>query len=167
MARQRRVPAVQHRYVVDASVAKAANRGKEIEAARAQRCRLFMLAILKGVHFLIMTDDIRREWEHRASRWSDDWYASMARKRQVRWVVPANCAEIEAAIGEAPVSNASKAAMKKDLRLVAAVLSSNREIVTLDAKSRSLFEELADSLAELRTVRWLDPIDDPLPITLD
>jgi hypothetical protein len=120
--------------------------------------------IMRGQHFIIMTDDIRLEWEHRASGWSKEWYASMGRKGQVRWAVPANCAAIETAIDGAALTNPQKTAMRKDLRLIAAVLGTNRELVTLDTTARNLFEQLAEEIPELQTIRWINPLTDPLPI---
>ena len=85
----------------------------------ARLCRAFMLVLMNYGHFLVMTDDLQVEWRHRASRWSREWLVAMTRKGWVRWVVPDDCTEVEAAINAAPFSALERAAALKDVRLVA------------------------------------------------
>ncbi len=59
-----------------------------------------MLVTMKACHKIAMSDDVKLEWDYRASNWSKEWYASMVRKSKVRWVTPADCASIEVGIDE-------------------------------------------------------------------
>jgi len=126
-------------------------------------CRNYMLTVMKACHRVAMTPDVELEWQHRASNWSREWYASMVRKSKVRWVRPADCAEIEAAFEGERLRRADVAAMRKDLRLVAAALSASRMIVTLDTTSVQLFTELAERVRTLEVIRWIDPMSGELP----
>ena len=156
-------PAVSIRYVVDASVAGAANRRRAGEAATARRCRTYMLTIMTACHRIVMTDDLKREWDHRGSNWSKDFYLQMVRKGKVRWVVPEDCSAIEASIDDSDLSDPQKHAMLKDIRLVAAALPASRRIVTLDQTSIDLFGLLSESVGRLEVLVWTNPLDGSLP----
>lgn len=157
------VPAVSIRYVVDASVAGAANRRRAGEAATAKCCRAYMLTIMNACHRIAVTDEVKREWEHRGSNWSKDWYLQMVRKSKVRWVVPSDCTEIEEAVEASDFAAAEKYAVRKDMRLVAAALSCDRRIVSLDQRSIDLFGVLSESVYELEVLEWTNPLDGTLP----
>ena len=163
MPSRRWAPAVSIRYVVDTSVAGAANRARGGESETAKLCRRYMLTLMNACHRMAMTDAIRLEWDHRASRWSQDWYLQMARKGKVRVVRPANCAKIEAGIDDSEFTAREKAALRKDIRLIAAALASDLRIVSLDTTSMVLFGTLARTVGDLESLTWIYPIDGSLP----
>jgi hypothetical protein len=124
-----------------------------------------MLTLMNAGHALVMTDAVHAEWERHASRWSKDWYTQMVRRRQVRWVRPADCSETETAIDADPALGPfEQAAMKKDLHLIQAARSASNEIVSLDAAARELYERMAGDVYELQAVVWLDPTQGDLPV---
>lgn len=163
MPNRKWAPAVSIRYVVDTSVAGAANRACGGESETAKLCRTYMLTLMNACHRMAITDAIKLEWDHRASRWSQDWYLQMARKGKVRVVRPANCTKIEASINKSELSAGEKSALRKDIRLVAAALASDLRIVSLDTTSMGLFGTLAQTVDDLASLIWIFPMDGSLP----
>ena len=163
MPRRSWQPAVSHRYVVDASVATAANRGKPGESERARACRTYMMTIMKACHRLAMTEHLKAEWDGRASNWSKDWFLSMARKGKVRWVVPDGCEDVSAEIDGGAYTDDERSAMKKDVHLVAAAMRASRRIVSLDSTAAALFTRVAAEVNRIGGVAWIDPTTDELP----
>ncbi|MFN8225063.1 MAG: hypothetical protein U0R50_17660 [Gaiellales bacterium] len=122
-----------------------------------------MKTLMDACHRIAMTDDVKSEWDRHASRWSQNWYASMVRKGKVRFVVPDDCGDIQEAIENADVGHMAREAMKKDLHLVAAALRASMTVVTRDGRCAAFYTELAAGVPRLNDLIWIDPQSGELP----
>ncbi|MGA9382780.1 MAG: hypothetical protein WBV73_28800 [Phormidium sp.] len=72
--------------VIDASVARAAG-GESAKSPTSKYCRDFLLAVLDISHRVVMTPDIRKEWDKHQSSFARTWL------RTIVWVNPAKSEE--------------------------------------------------------------------------
>lgn len=144
------------RLVVDASVARAAG-GEEATHATSQTCREFLLTILKVCHRVVMTAEIRKEWDKHQSRFARGWRVSMvARKKLVLLTVEANPTlrnKLERVAGDGHQS----LAIMKDCHLIEAALETDHTIISLDDTARGLFSEASAQVHECRPIIWVNP----------
>jgi hypothetical protein len=145
------------RIVVDASV--AASAGEHVHPS-SQRCREFMLDMLTICHKVVMSKDIKTEWEMHASNFSIKWLAAMRGKGKVVHVQPEPGDLWDQIQGAREWTAKESAAMEKDLLLLVAALESDHLIASCDEKVRQLFAEAAVHLRHLKSIMWVNPTAD-------
>jgi hypothetical protein len=141
------------RIVIDASVARAAG---ETEHPISQRCRLFLLDVLTIGHRVVMSEDIIREWNKHASRYSIKWLRSMRSHGKVIKVTP-DASDLFERILAADWSVKDIAAMEKDMLLPLAALAADRLVASGDNRVRDRFAMAASGVGELGGITWVNP----------
>src|SRR5437667_7245754 len=142
--------------VVDASVARAAGK-TEHPVFRA--CRGFLQEVLKICHKIVMTKEIRQEWNKHKSRFASLWLSSMtARKKVVRVDYEEN-PELRQAICSLQLRDKERDAILKDIHLVEAALARGQTIVSLDDALWGLLRQIAASVPSLKPVVWVNPVE--------
>jgi hypothetical protein len=151
------------RLVIDASIARAAG-GPDATFPKSKRCRDFLLDVLDARHRVVMTADIRAEWQRHQSGYARRWLVSMHARKNVHWdsAVVADDA-LRARIvrtatgGSAEQVQADREAMLKDCCLLEAALAADKTITSLDERVRRLFGAAAHQVGELREIVWANP----------
>ncbi len=147
---------VSKRLVIDASVARAAG-GKDATDPRSVYCRDFLKAVLDLSHRVVMTRDIRVEWDKHQSRYACIWRRQMVAKNKLcpcHIEVDNNLWRQVEAIAE---SDPEREVMLKDLRLVEAAIATDRTVISLDDKVRKCFAKVAVDLDPLKDIIWVNP----------
>lgn len=148
---------VSKRLVIDASVARSA--GKENATyPTSKHCRDFLNTVLDISHRVVMTPDIRDEWQKHESNFAGEWRRRMLAKRKLDIhldIVVDD--ELWSQIEGFTESDKEREAMIKDLRLIEAALATDKIVISLDEKVRNLFEKAADEVDELKEVVWVNP----------
>lgn len=142
--------------VIDASVARAA--GGEGAIGKSKDCRDFMLAVLDISHRVVMTPDIRKEWDKHQSNFSRTWLRTMVAKKKLEYrndIVIND--ELWKGVEDVTDFNNQREAMVKDLLLIEAALVTDKIIVSLDEIVRKLFHQAAEQVEELRNIVWVNP----------
>jgi hypothetical protein len=144
--------------VVDASVARSCGDATAIHPLPIQ-CRDFLLAMQQYQHSVVMTKDIKSEWDKHQSRFALMWLRQMvATKRFKAITLPEVDSEIWDLIESLAKTDKERAAMTKDILLLEAALASDRRIVSLDENTaRKYFTDAAKEIAKLQQLIWVNP----------
>lgn len=142
--------------VIDASVARAA--GGESAIGKSKDCRDFLLAVLDISHRVVMTRDIRKEWDKHQSNFAQTWLRTMVAKKKLvyRNDIVIND-ELWKGVEDFTEFDNQREAMIKDLLLIEAALVTDKIIVSLDEIVRKLFDRAAEQVEELRNIVWVNP----------
>jgi hypothetical protein len=145
------------RLVIDASVARSSG-GEEATYPTSVYCRDFLQAVLDISHRVVMTPEIREEWNRHQSSFARTWLRTMVAKKKIdyRSDISAND-ELWNKIESIASSDKARDAMLKDFRLIEAALATDRTVISLDNTVRKLFDGAAVRVGELRTVVWVNP----------
>ena len=157
---------VSKRLVIDASIAHSAG-GEGATYPTSVHCRDFLKAVLEICHQVVMTPDIREEWNRHQSNFSRTWLRTMVAKKKIEYRsdIPAND-ELWNKIEPIVASEKACEAMLKDFRLIEAALATDKTVISLDDTVRKLFDKGAIRVGELRNVVWVNPdkIEEEKPI---
>ncbi|MGB7340178.1 MAG: hypothetical protein WBC91_14875 [Phototrophicaceae bacterium] len=145
--------------VVDASVLRAAKKANAIHPVPIM-CRDFLDEIFKSGHKVIMTPEIKVEWDkHIRSNFAKDWYFNMLKRGRLlvvqKNVIDDNLRQLILDITAPDVINA----VTKDMRLIEAALQADEIISSLDDKMRGHFKRAALKIDEIQSVVWINPIN--------
>lgn len=144
-----------HLYlVVDACVLKAA--GGKSEHPRSKHCRAVLKGILDNGHYVVLTTEIRQEWNRHCSDIGWKWRAEMiSRRKLVALKIPRPSHVRTQVLQHAPAG--VQHVIVKDIHLVEAALEADRIIFSLDVKARGHFARLTPFVSLLRDIVWLSP----------
>jgi hypothetical protein len=156
--------------VIDASVARASGDAKAVYPTSVH-CRDFLQNVRHLQFCVVMTRDIRSEWDKHQSRFARTWLMTMIAKKQLVPLqnLPKNQAlwkNLEDFAG----TNKERGEMVKDIHLLEAALATDKAIVSLDENTaRKYFSQAAqkiDSLSALKVIIWVNPdrIEEEKPI---
>ncbi|MBN1900689.1 hypothetical protein JW926_05105 [Candidatus Sumerlaeota bacterium] len=141
--------------VIDASVARSAG---ETEHPVSMSCRVFLQDIKKICHKLVMTSSIHKEWKRHQSRYTTKWLSAMIAKKKFKYLEESVLPNID--INLSKVNIANRCALKKDLLLIKAAISSDGVIITTDKKIINIFSKYTEQIKTLKTIRWINPVQD-------
>jgi hypothetical protein len=148
---------ISKRLVIDASIARSSG-GKEATYPTSVHCRDFLQAILDICHRVVMTPDIREEWNKHQSNFARTWLRTMVAKKKVEYRADiAADEELWNTIESITASEKNCEAMLKDFRLIEAALATDKTVISLDDTVRKLFDNAAVQVGELRNVVWVNP----------
>jgi hypothetical protein len=144
--------------VVDASVARSCGDSKAIHPLPIQ-CRDFLIAMQECKHSVVMTKEIREEWNKHQSRFALTWLRQMIAIKQFKAVsLPELDQEIWEPIEACAKTDKERAAMTKDILLLEAALATDRRIVSLDENTaRRYFTDAAKEIVKLQPLIWVNP----------
>lgn len=149
--------------VIDASVARSTG-GENATYPTSVNCRDFLQAVLDRDHKMVVTSDIKKEWDRHQSKFADRWRRRMLAKkrlvylkelcdRQELWKIIEST--IEAEIDDEFYNK--REAMFKDFHLLKAALETDKTIVALDEIVRKLFAKASEQAKEIREIVWVNP----------
>lgn len=143
--------------VIDASVAAAAGR---TDHPVSKACRDFLEAVLKICHHVVLTREIRQEWNKHQSNFTALWRSSMyARKKVARPQVDRNDV-LRTGIANSNLSHNECEEVLKDVHLVEAALAADLLLASLDDTARASFRKIAHEVGSLQQVVWVNPAKD-------
>lgn len=116
------------RLVIDASVAGAAG-GKTATAPTSTNCRNFLLAVRRVRYVLILTPQLRREWDDHKSSFARGWLTAMTTRGDVLFldIEASNKLRREIERVVAPRAKELKA-MRKDYHLLEAAMVTDQTL---------------------------------------
>ncbi len=124
-------------------------------------CRDFLQTVYDTRHKMVMTQDIRAEWDKHASKatFARRWLTNMRRFKRIADVsISPNTADLRNEIDYENVqSEKQRKAMHKDCRLLEAALATDKRVASLDETVRALYHSLAARVTSLREVIWVNP----------
>src|SRR5947199_9302433 len=141
--------------VVDASVARASG---ETQHPVSRACREFLQEMLKVCHKIVMTQEIRQEWNRHRSKFAYVWLSSMTARKKVVRVGSAEKPELRQAIRLLELGEKERGAILKDIHLVEAALAAGQTVVSLDDNARDLLRLIVASIPSVRPVVWVNPV---------
>ncbi len=147
---------VSKRLVIDASVARAAG-GEDATYPKSVYCRDFLEAVLDLSHRVVMTPDIRDEWNKHQSKSARIWLRRMVAKKKL---CPCDIAvdnDLWCQVEAIAESDKEREVMVKDLRLVEAAIATDRTVISLDDKVRKCFAKVAVDVDPLKDIIWVNP----------
>lgn len=157
---------VSKRLVIDASVARSSG-GEEATYPVSVHCRDFLKAVLDICHKVVMTPDIREEWNKHQSEFARKWRSQMVARRKFEFLdIPVND-DLWEKIDILAGSNKQRAEMFKDLRLIEAAIATDKTVVSLDDNTaRKFFSRASVQVDELKDIVWVNPtkIEEEKPI---
>lgn len=142
------------RLVIDASIARAAG---ETEHPTSKRCRDFLRAVLRICHRLVLTPEIQEEWRRHQSDFTRKWRVQMYARKKIDEPNPPLNEPLRTGIERTTTAVNEQEAMLKDMRLIEAALNTDKVVVSLDERARTLFDRAGQTVEELRLILWLNP----------
>ena len=144
--------------MIDASVARSAGE-RDATYPDSVYCRDFLEAVLNICHQVVMTPEIREEWDKHQSRFANRWIRSMiAKKKFIICSVDTLDQVLLSKIEKCLKTDKEKEAVFKDFHLIEAALKSDKIIISLDEIVRKLFSQSAKTINELQEITWVNPI---------
>ncbi len=139
---------------IDASIARASG---HTDHPTSQRCRDCLDTIRDHGHRMVMTDQLREEWDRHQSAFALRWRASMQSRGRVIAIKAALDDDLRDRIEQTAASLAQQVAIAKDVHLVAAARATDRTILSLDEVMRRLLRRASGQVRELRLLVWANP----------
>ena len=160
-------PKLSKRLVIDASVARAAG-GDDATYPTSVHCRDFLQAVLENSHRVVMTRDIREEWDKHQSKPTRRWLRLMVAKKKLVPLpdMPANN-ELWDVCDRLAETDRQRQDMFKDLRLLEAALVADKIVISLDDNTaRRFFRRAAQELEAIADIVWVNPnnVEEEQPI---
>jgi len=144
------------RLIIDASIARASS-GEHAVYPTSMRCRDCLMEISDHRHRMVMTPELRAEWDRHQSNFALQWRASMQRRGRVIPVDAALDDKLRDRIEAIAETEQQREAIAKDLHLVAAARLPDRTILSLDEAMRHLLRRASRQVRELRPIVWANP----------
>lgn len=148
---------VSRHLVIDASVAHASG-GEDTTSSTSKNCRDFLKAVLEVCHCVVMTPEIKEEWNNRQSGFAREWRVAMVSRKKLIY-----CSNIQVnnklweTIEMIAASDKQHKELVKDLCLIEAAITTDKTVISLDEKARKLFDKAATQMTELRNIVWVNP----------
>jgi len=148
------------RLVVDASVAGAAG-GKTATAPTSTGCRNFLLTLRQETDCcVVMPPKLKDEWDKHKSVFASRWLVAMASRGRVIFIDVPLSNRMRREIERVAATKRSEVdALRKDFHLVEAAIAHDRTVVSLDELVRRLFKAAALSVAAIKRVVWVNPVN--------
>lgn len=146
------------RLVIDASIARSCG-DTNATYPTSVHCRDFLLAVKDCQHKVVMTQDIRTEWDKHQSRFARQWLRQIIAKKQLTALqdLPID-RDLWHQIETMAKDDAERAAMTKDILLLEAALATDRSITSLDENTaRKFFSRAAQKIPKLQPIVWVNP----------
>ncbi|BAY92851.1 MULTISPECIES: hypothetical protein [unclassified Tolypothrix] len=151
------IKVVSKRLVIDASVARSSG-GEEATYPTSVHCRDFLKAVLDICHQVVMTPDIREEWDKHQSNFARKWRIQMVARKKFKFVNIKLNSDLWKRIESIASNDKECWEMTKDLRLIEAALATDRIVISLDDKTaRTLFSSASKKVEELQDIVWVNP----------
>jgi hypothetical protein len=152
------------RLVIDASVARACG-GPQAIHPTSMHCRDFLERVLNICHQVVMTSDIRDEWDKHQSRSALTWRRSMVSKRKL---IPLKDLPLDRMLWkdleDSAITDKHRQQIVKDICLLEAALATDKIVISLDDNTaRKYFSQAAQQIQSLKDslkdIVWVNPDD--------
>lgn len=150
------------RLVIDASVARACG-GPQAIHPTSMHCRDFLENVLNICHQVVMTSEIRNEWDKHQSRFALEWRKSMVAKRKL---IPLKALSLNQMLWkeleDSATTDKHRQQIVKDICLLEAALATDKIVISLDDKTaRKYFSQAAQQIQflqdSLKDIVWVNP----------
>ena len=141
------------RLVVDADVAFSAS---ESEHPISSTCREFLDTMLKVGHHVVMTDEIKKEWDRHNKIYFRKWLIQMWSRKRVDRVGEERNDNLRKKINKVIISR-QKPVVEKDIHLIEAAIATDRLLTSRDETARRAFGNVSAIVGELRQIVWVNP----------
>lgn len=159
------------RLVIDASIAHAAGDEKTLNSPDLgtiivvpNNCRDVLNAVRRVGFVMVLTSEIVREWNEHQSRFSLAWRIAMTQASKTEVVSHSDeklrndlMEMAERKVGQSKITEDVCRIMLKDCHLLEAALAADGIVLALDDKVRHHFRIVAEVIAEIREVVWVNP----------
>lgn len=155
------------RLVIDACVARASG-GETATDLMSKQCRDFLRAVLNISHRVVLSPDIRAEWNRHQSKFARLWLVTMQRKGKIVRVSVDTNNELRLGMEVYAEDNGLNVReIVKDLHLVEAALETDEVIVSYEGYARKHFADAAkEEVPKIGRVTWVSPCnEEEEPIT--
>ncbi len=150
--------------IVDASIAGAAGQ-EEASYPTSKNCRDLLSAVLDSLHKIVMTPEIRQEWDDHQQSFATRWLVAMERKAKIELHTSLRDEGLRdkmtnligQQIGRNKITQEACAIMLKDCHLLEAALKSDKIILSLDNKARFHFKVVSDKIEDISAILWVNP----------
>ena len=145
-----------HPVVVDASIGGSAGMTDAIASAK---CREHLEDVLSSSVSIVLTAELRAEWEMHNSRYASKWLKTMGVRRRIIDAKPRKrrCV-VSNRLERLCKGTEFERAVTKDLHLIQAAEFHDATISSLDEKMRNNVVRYCGRVAGLRKVTWLNPV---------
>ncbi len=157
--------------VIDASVARSCG-GEDATYPTAKYCRDFLNAVLTICYSMVLTDEIKTEWDKHQSTYARKWRATMIAKRKIKYrnnitlkglrqkveqlqITEQNSSQSEDI--QQTESHKLREAIWKDICLLEAAIATDKMIMSLDDKMRNYLLKVIEELPEIKGIIWINP----------
>lgn len=149
------------RLVIDACVARASG-GEAATNSMSKQCRDFLKTVLKISHRIVLTPNIRSEWDKHQSKFAWLWLVTMQRKGKIVHVNIGADGKLHTKMEIYAQDNGlSVEEIVKDLHLVEAAFGTDETIVSYENYSRKHYADAAkDAVPEIGRVTWVSPCNE-------
>ncbi|HBK21688.1 MAG TPA: hypothetical protein DDZ60_04025 [Planktothrix sp. UBA10369] len=142
--------------VIDASVARSCG-GEDAKHPTSKNCRDFLNAVLKICHSMVMTPELKAEWNKHESTFARKWRVSMIARRKYKYCENVTLTELRNKLEQLDITYKTREAIWKDICLVEAAIATDKIIISLDDKVRDYLAEVSENLPEIKVILWLNP----------
>jgi hypothetical protein len=143
--------------VIDTSVASAATEKTTLDKSSKNCCDV-LKAVLDYNFRLVMTPEIKDEWNKHQSTFSRKWRLSMIAKKRLDYLNIGANESLRARIDTiAMLTDKDREAMWKDYILIEAAIATDKIIISRDEKARTPFHKAAIMISELKAIAWVNP----------
>jgi hypothetical protein len=146
------------RLVIDASIARSCG-DENATYPTSVHCRDFLMTVRDCQHQIVMTQDIKVEWDKHQSRFARQWLRQMIAKKQLSALQDQPIdPDLWNPIEQMAKNDKERAAMTKDILLLEAALATDRTIASLDENTaRQYFTNAAQTIKKLQSIVWVNP----------
>jgi len=142
--------------VIDADIAHSTGKSDHPVSSN---CRNFLEAVRENGHKLIMTKEIRDEWNRHQSNYSTRWRALMVSRKQVNMIRIDENKKTESDLPNWGLTDKQEKIALKDCHLIDAALQSGKIVASGDNTARDVFSVASKKEKKLRTLIWVNPKD--------
>jgi hypothetical protein len=155
------MPGFSKRLVIDACVARASG-GEAAIHPTSKQCRDFLKVVLEISHRVVVTPDIRTEWDKHQSKFARLWLVTMGRKGKIVYANIDADRELRSKMETyAENSGLSVKEILKDLHLLEAAFGTDEVIVSYENYSRKHYANAArGEVPEIARVSWVSPCNE-------
>jgi hypothetical protein len=144
--------------VIDASIARSCGQ-PEATYPTSVHCREFLEHVLSICHRIVMTPEIRDEWNKHASRFARSWMSQMiARKKLIAMPTLPIDSALWNLLEKLAETDKQRGDIVKDIHLLEAALATDQIIISLDEQTaRKYFTQAAQTIETLQPITWVNP----------
>ncbi len=145
------------RLVIDTDVVKASG-GETATHPTSKNCRDFLMTVRTLNYRVVISDEIRKEWDEHASNFARRWWGAMERRKKMCDIGnPRKNKNLRTKILNTARSEKQIKAMEKDFHLLNAALATDQTIISREKRVRQLFKRASQQVCEIQGIIWVNP----------